>query len=650
MAAVVRSSDGSDPVTETAIRVLKAAAVSVLKCPMALTTMLYKAKKSVVSMSIKTYLDTPPTEEELRAVEAQANAIIGEDAPLHTVRMSKADAEARYGMRIYENFQMPLPASVEELRLVYLPGRALDYVPDGTPMLPSTGLLSGLAITGLKFKNKKKGPEFSFKLTITAEQDAAARSAATLGEASTCEPPAAAEIEAIDNEPPSGEGTLKAKAVAEAVTAEVEAAPAAAAASAASSEPPSGAGASAGDSAEAAAEGKQVINPWAVEAGEGGIDYDKLVRDFGCSVITEDIVTRIENVTKRRAHRFLRRGIFFTHRDLDLLLDRYCSGEPFYLYTGRGPSSEALHLGHLIPFEFTRYLQQAFNVPLVVQMTDDEKFLWKDLTLEDAYRLGKANAKDIIACGFDQRKTFIFSDLDYHSHMYRNVLRIRKAVTYSQAKGAFGFDGASNIGKVAFPATQAAPSFPSTFTIPFGGRTDMLCLIPQAIDQDPYFRVTRDVAPRLGFEKPALIHSKFFPALQGFSTKMSASASNTAIMVSDTPEDIESKVGKYAMSGGGRTLKEHQENGANLEVDVPYQWLRFFMEDDEELARIATEYGAGRMLTSEVKDILIAELKRVVRDHQAAKALVTDETVEAYMRCRALEFDAPPAKPASASS
>ncbi|KAA0160240.1 hypothetical protein FNF31_04406 [Cafeteria roenbergensis] len=460
MAAVVRSSDGSDPVTETAIRVLKAAAVSVLKCPMALTTMLYKAKKSVVSMSIKTYLDTPPTEEELRAVEAQANAIIGEDAPLHTVRMSKADAEARYGMRIYENFQMPLPASVEELRLVYLPGRALDYVPDGTPMLPSTGLLSGLAITGLKFKNKKKGPEFSFKLTITAEQDAAARSAATLGEASTCEPPAAAEIEAIDNEPPSGEGTLKAKAVAEAVTAEVEAAPAAAAASAASSEPPSGAGASAGDSAEAAAEGKQVINPWAVEAGEGGIDYDKLVRDFGCSVITEDIVTRIENVTKRRAHRFLRRGIFFTHRDLDLLLDRYCSGEPFYLYTGRGPSSEALHLGHLIPFEFTRYLQQAFNVPLV----------------------------------------------------------------------------------------------------------------------------------------------------------------------------------------------EHQENGANLEVDVPYQWLRFFMEDDEELARIATEYGAGRMLTSEVKDILIAELKRVVRDHQAAKALVTDETVEAYMRCRALEFDAPPAKPASASS
>ena len=48
-------------------------------------------------------------------------------------------------------------------------------------------------------------------------------------------------------------------------------------------------------------------------------------------------------------------------------------GEDFYLYTGRGPSSEALHLGHLIPFHFTQWLQDAFKVPLVVQLTDDEK-------------------------------------------------------------------------------------------------------------------------------------------------------------------------------------------------------------------------------------------------------------------------------------
>ena len=48
-------------------------------------------------------------------------------------------------------------------------------------------------------------------------------------------------------------------------------------------------------------------------------------------------------------------------------------------------------------------------MPLVIQMTDDEKFLWKDLTIEEANRLTYENAKDIIACGFDVNKTFLFS-------------------------------------------------------------------------------------------------------------------------------------------------------------------------------------------------------------------------------------------------
>lgn len=60
-----------------------------------------------------------------------------------------------------------------------------------------------------------------------------------------------------------------------------------------------------------------------------------------------------------------------------------------------------------------RWLQDVFDIPLVIQMTDDEKYLWKDLTLEDCHRFAVENAKDIIACGFDVNKTFIFSDLDY---------------------------------------------------------------------------------------------------------------------------------------------------------------------------------------------------------------------------------------------
>lgn len=60
-------------------------------------------------------------------------------------------------------------------------------------------------------------------------------------------------------------------------------------------------------------------------------------------------------------------------------------------------------------FDF-RWLQDTFNVPLVIQLTDDEKFLWKDLKVEQAIKLARENAKDIIACGFDPDNTFIFSD------------------------------------------------------------------------------------------------------------------------------------------------------------------------------------------------------------------------------------------------
>ena len=100
-----------------------------------------------------------------------------------------------------------------------------------------------------------------------------------------------------------------------------------------------------------------------------------------------------------------------------------------------------------------RYLQDAFQVPLVIQLTDDEKFLWKDLTAEDAHRLAIENAKDIIACGFDKEKTFIFSDIEYISSsmaFYYNMIKIQKCVTFNQARGIFGFSDSDNIGKIQY--------------------------------------------------------------------------------------------------------------------------------------------------------------------------------------------------------
>ncbi|KAJ3075676.1 tryptophan--tRNA ligase [Podochytrium sp. JEL0797] len=275
----------------------------------------------------------------------------------------------------------------------------------------------------------------------------------------------------------------------------------------------------------------------------------------------------------------------------------------------------------------------AFHAPLVIQLTDDEKFLFKqDLKLDEAHAYAIQNAKDIIAFGFDPKLTFMFSNLDYMGGgFYQNVLKIAKCVTYSQARAAFGFVDSDNIGKVHFAAIQAAPSFSNTFPHIFGTKGDIPCLIPCAIDQDPYFRITRDVAVRLKYPKPALIHAQFFPALQGSGTKMSASKAETAIYITDTPAQIKNKIKKHAFSGGGATAELHALHGGNPDVDVSFQWLRFFLESDEELATLESTYRAGTLSTSNLKLRCIEVVTQIVTEIQERRKLVTDELVREFM-------------------
>ncbi|XP_066539512.1 tryptophan--tRNA ligase, cytoplasmic [Hoplias malabaricus] len=390
-------------------------------------------------------------------------------------------------------------------------------------------------------------------------------------------------------------------------------------------------------------DGDDHVDPWNVATTNAkGVDYDKLIVRFGSNKIEQELIDRISRVTGQTPHRFLRRGVFFSHRDMTQVLDAYENKKSFFLYTGRGPSSEAMHVGHLIPFIFTKWLQDVFDVPLVIQLTDDEKYLWKDLTQEECYRFAVENTKDIIACGFDVNKTFIFSDLDYMGSspaFYRNVVKIQKHVTFNQVKGIFGFTDSDCIGKISFPAIQAAPSFSSSFPQIFNNRNDLQCLIPCAIDQDPYFRMTRDVAPRIGYLKPALLHSTFFPALQGAQTKMSASDSNSSIFLTDTPKQIKNKINKHAFSGGKDTIEEHRKYGGNPDVDVSFMYLNFFLEDDEQLEKIRQEYSSGALLTGELKKILIETLQPLISAHQDRRKQVTDETVKQFMTPRKLEYN-----------
>jgi tryptophanyl-tRNA synthetase len=378
---------------------------------------------------------------------------------------------------------------------------------------------------------------------------------------------------------------------------------------------------------------EQKITPWEAEVTSTddrmiSIDYDKIITQFGCEKFERSLISELEEITGSPAHYLLRRNIVFAHRDFRLLLEELRKGGSFFLYTGRGPSSESMHLGHAIPLLLCKYIQDTFNIPFVVQVTDDEKFLWKSLELDESMRFGKENIKDIIAFGLNPRLTYIFSNVESCHFFEENILKVSKVITLNEAMKVFGFDMSSNIGQVAFPAREIAPCFSSSFKFLEKG---MMCLVPAAVDQDPYFRLARDKAGVLGERKPSSIYVSLLPSLKGVNRKMSASDANSSIYLTDTPEEISKKIKKYAFSGGRKTFREHREMGGDAEVDVPYQYLRYFLEDDSKLEEYREGYVKGTVSSGEMKAKCTEVIQKFVADYQEARRRLTDEDIRAFM-------------------
>lgn len=188
---------------------------------------------------------------------------------------------------------------------------------------------------------------------------------------------------------------------------------------------------------------------------------------------------------------------------------------------------------------------------------------------------------------------------------------------------------------------QSAAAFATSYPFIFGEDKKKVakipCLIPCAIDQDPYFRQCRDNAEKIKYVKPALIHSVFLPSLRGAETKMSASDTDSSIYLSDTDKLIKRKIGA-CFSGGQETRELHRELGGRTAVDIPYQYLKFFLEDDAELERIRVAYEKGEMETSEIKAICIKELTDYVAAFRERRKTITEEVVRQFLKPRQLEF------------
>lgn len=352
---------------------------------------------------------------------------------------------------------------------------------------------------------------------------------------------------------------------------------------------------------------KSTVTPYEVS---DEVDYDKLVKEFGTQQIDNSLKAKVKDL-----HPLLRRGIYFSHRDFDLWIKDAEAGKKVSILTGRGPS-EKMHIGHLVPFLAVKSLQDKYKCNVYIPISEDEKFFVKpNLTIEDAQKFADDNILDLIALGFDPQRTFIIKDFSY-APLYKLASKTAKLMSYSMVKAVFGLQPENNIGWSFYPAVQAAHILLPQF-IEGKHRT----IVPVAIDQDPFIRLTRDIAEHssLNFIKPGAIHAKFMPSLKG-SAKMSASSSDQGtevIYLTDSPEEVKKKINKYAFSGGKDTLEQHRKEGGNPDIDTAFQYLRIVFEnDDKKLKKIEDDYRAGKLLSGELKAILIEKIQSFIKEHQ----------------------------------
>ena len=109
---------------------------------------------------IAVQFDRKPTEGEVREIERLANEKVAEDQPVEVYRLSREEAEARWGDYIYDLF--PLPEHIRELSVFHLPGWNVNAcAKDHTE---STGQVGRIVISKTRYRNSKGLLEVSFDL------------------------------------------------------------------------------------------------------------------------------------------------------------------------------------------------------------------------------------------------------------------------------------------------------------------------------------------------------------------------------------------------------------------------------------------------------------------------------------------------------
>lgn len=355
-----------------------------------------------------------------------------------------------------------------------------------------------------------------------------------------------------------------------------------------------------------------VLDPWAVS---GKIDYDKLIREFGISPLKE-----LPAVFNKEV--YFRRKLVFAHRDMQRILEAIKAKKKFVMMTGLMPTGK-FHIGHaLVAQQFIFY--QNLGAKIYIAVADIEAYNARGQSLEESRKIAEEEyIKNYIALGLKPGNCEIYFQSDRSKEgekanaFYRLQNLLARHATFNEFKSVYG---EITPGKMVSALLQASdmlhPQLPE-----FEGNVPVL--VPVGIDQDPHLRIARDMSQRIKnpkFIQLSSTYHSFVPGLKGIDAKMSSSDPSSFIALTDSPEEVKKKINKYAFSGGRDTLEEHRKKGGNPDVDISYQYLKYMFEpDDKKLEKIEKDYRSGKLLSGELKKMLIDKMNVFLKEHQAKR-------------------------------
>jgi len=344
------------------------------------------------------------------------------------------------------------------------------------------------------------------------------------------------------------------------------------------------------------------IDPWGITNIK---DYSKLCKEFGIEEFSK-ILHEIPEPSL-----YMRRGVVFGHKDFQRINNSIKNKKDFALLTGLMPSGK-FHLGHKLVADQIIYYQKQ-GAECFITVANLESYLTRDIPLDKAREIAiNEYLINYIALGLKPKKVHFYFQTNYTKD-YNNLSKfISKKTTFNELKTIYG-----NISPAKFVSalTQVADILHPQLK-EFGGPKPVV--VPVGADQLPHINFSRDIAFRMKNEFDFILPSATFniliPGLKG--GKMSSSDPTSYVALTDSEKTVEMKIKKYAFSGGQDTIQEHRKKGGDPDIDVSYQWLTYFEEDDKKLKNIYDDYKSGKLLTSELKEILIEKLNKFLKKHQ----------------------------------